>query len=30
MKGGSREAKEDKSTGGGRMWYEKQKTLTPC
>ena len=30
MKGGSREAKEDKSTGGGRTWYEKQKTLTPC
>lgn len=30
MKGGSREAKEDKSTGGWRTWYEKQKTLTPC
>ena len=30
MKGRSREAKGDKSTGGGRTWYEKQKTLTPC
>ena len=30
MKGRSREAKGDKNTGGGRTWYEKQKTLTPC
>ena len=29
MKGGSREAKELKSTGGGRTWYEKWETLTP-
>ena len=28
MRGGSREAKELKSTGGGRTWYGKQ-TLTP-
>ena len=29
MKGGSREAKELKSTGGGRTWYGKRETLTP-
>ena len=26
MKGGSREAKGHKSTGGGRMWYGKRET----
>ena len=29
MKGGSREAKGLKSTGGGRTWYGKRETLTP-
>ena len=29
MKGGSREAKGLKSTGGGRTWYGKWETLTP-
>ena len=29
MKGGSREAKELKSTGGGRKWYGKRETITP-
>ena len=29
MKGGSREAKGHKSTGGGRTWYGKRETLTP-
>ena len=29
MKGGSREAKELKSTAGGRTWYGKWETLTP-
>ena len=30
MKGRSREAKGHKSTGGGRTWYGKRETLTPC
>ena len=29
MKGGSREAKGHKTTGGGRTWYGKRETLTP-
>ena len=29
MKGGSREVKGHKSTGGGRTWYGKRKTLVP-
>ena len=29
MKGGSREVKGHKSTGGGRTWYGKRKTLAP-
>ena len=29
MKGGSREAKGLKSTGGRRTWYGKRETLTP-
>ena len=29
MKGESREAKGHKTTGGGRTWYGKRKTLTP-
>ena len=29
MKGGSREEKWHKRTGGGRTWYEKRETLTP-
>ena len=29
MKGGSREAKGLKGTGGGRTWYGKRETLTP-
>ena len=30
MKGGSREAKGLKSTGGGRTWYGKRETLPHC
>ena len=29
MKGGSREVKEHKSTGGERTWYGRQETLAP-
>ena len=29
MKGESREAKGHETTGGGRTWYGKRKTLTP-
>ena len=29
MKGGSREVKGQKSTGSGRTWYRKRKTLAP-
>ena len=29
MKGESREAKGHKTTGDGRTWYGKRKTLTP-
>ena len=29
MKGGSREVKGHKSTGSGRTWYGKRKTLAP-
>ena len=30
MKGGSREAKEHKSTGGERTWYGKRENLSLC